>query len=315
MRRVARTQTLVDTQQGFFVARRVIIGHRVEQMGRLRRIHDLDQLHARRANHFRDVLGDPLATFNDDFTRAIAADRVNNVANRDFTLDLGCAAPVDDFLFLGFVKLLKNIGVEAKLGPHRTQQRNGRELTALVDSDRDTVLLGRVELDPATTFGNHTATVRAALTRFDFRNEIDTRTAMQLTHHDALGTIDDEFAAAEHDRQIAQIDFFLDGLFLHQAQPNAKGAAIGEAQLPALVRFVARLAQIVAQVFELDRFVVALDRKDFAEHTLQAVVFAIDRRGSIVLQEPRVAFGLDFCQVGDVVGNTSTPKGTDFGGL
>ena len=86
-----------------------------------------------------------------------------------------------------------------------------------------------------------------SLARFDFRDEVDTGAAVQLAHHDALGTVDDELAAAEHDRQVAQVDFFLDRLLLVEPQPDAERPAVGQPQLPAFVRFVARLAELVAR--------------------------------------------------------------------
>jgi hypothetical protein len=99
---------------------------------------------------------------------------------------------------------------------------------------------------------------------------------------DALGSVDDEFAAAEHDRHVTQVDFLFDRLFLGQAQPDAKGAPIGEPQLAAFVRFVAGLAQLVADVFQPQRLIVALDGKNLAQHPLDALIGAL-RGGHVVL--------------------------------
>ena len=118
------------------------------------------------------------------------------------------------------------------------------------------------------------------------RDEVDARAAVQLADHDALGAVDDELAAAEHDRQVAQVDFFLDRLLLVQPQPDAERPAVGQPQLAAFVRLVARLAQLVAQVLELERLVVALDREDLAQHAFQAFVLALVGR-RLVLQETR----------------------------
>ena len=54
-------------------------------------------------------------------------------------------------------------------------------------------------------------------------DEIDAGAAVQLAHHDALGAVDDELAAAHHDRHVAEIDLFLDRLLLRQPQPNRNG--------------------------------------------------------------------------------------------
>ncbi len=51
---------------------------------------------------------------------------------------------------------------------------------------------------------------------------------MQLTHHDALGPVDDELATAQHNGQVAQIDFFLNRLLFVKSQPNAERSAVGQ---------------------------------------------------------------------------------------
>ncbi len=56
-----------------------------------------------------------------------------------------------------------------------------------------------------------------------FQHEVDARAAVQLADHHAFGTVDDELAAAEHDREVAQIDLFLDRLFLVQPQQTRNG--------------------------------------------------------------------------------------------
>ncbi len=88
------------------------------------------------------------------------------------------------------------------------------------------------------------------LAGFHLGNEVDTGAAVQLAHHDALGAVDDELAAAEHDRQVAQVDFFLDRLLFVEPQPDAERPAVGQPQLAAFIRLVARLAQLVAQVLQ-----------------------------------------------------------------
>ena len=179
---------------------------------------------------------------------------------------------------------------------HRPQQRHRRELAALVDADGDAVLLRGVDFDPAAALGNDAAAEQPALARFHFGDEVDTRAAMQLAHHDALGAVDDELAAAEHDRQVAEVDFFLDRLLFVQPQPDAERPAVGQPQLAAFIRLVARLAQLVAQVLERELLVVALDREDLAQHAFQPFVLALVVR-RFVLQEPRVALRLDLGEI------------------
>ena len=126
---------------------------------------------------------------------------------------------------------------------------------------------------------------------------------MELADDDALGTVDDELAAADHDRHVAEIDFFLDrgAVALAQAQPDAERPAVGEAKLAALVRVVARLAEFVLDVIERRFLVVALDGEDFEEHPFEAGRGALVLR-QVQLQEPVVGPGLYVGEVGDVHG-------------
>ena len=81
-------------------------------------------------------------------------------------------------------------------------------------------------------------------------------------------------------------------------------AAISQAKLPALVRVIPRLAQVVLQELELERLVIALDRKDLAKNPFQARFLSLVVR-RVGLQKPLVAPRLDLGQVGDrkLVGN------------
>ena len=123
--------------------------------------------------------------------------------------------------------------------------------------------------------------------------------AVELADDDALGAVDDELAAADHDRHVAEVDRLLDRrLALVQAEPDVERAAVGQAELAALVGLVARLAQVELDVFQLERLVVALDREDLPEDPLQPRVGAFLGR-DVGLEEPLVAAGLDLGQVGD----------------
>src|SRR5207253_1839317 len=139
-------------------------------------------------------------------------------------------------------------------------------------------LLGDVDLDPAAALGNDAAGVEAALAGLGLDDEIDAGGAVQLAHDDALGAVDDELAAADHDGHVAEVDLLLDRLLLVEAQPDAEGPAVGQAQLPALVGAVARLAELVLEVLQAEGLVVALDREDLAQHAFEADRLALLRR-------------------------------------
>ena len=71
----------------------------------------------------------------------------------------------------------------------------------------------------------------------DLDDEVDAGRAVELADDDALGAVDDELAAADHDRHVAEVDLFLDAVSpLLQAEPDAERPAVGEAELAALVR-------------------------------------------------------------------------------
>ncbi len=145
-------------------------------------------------------------------------------------------------------------------------------------------------------------------------DEVHARAAVQLADDHPFGAIDDELAAAEHDGDVAQVDLFLDRLFLGEAKPNLERPAVGQPQLATLVRLVPRLAQLVAQVFHLERLVVALDGKDLPQHPFQPLVLALGRR-DFVLEEVVVALGLNLGQIGDRVRRPPAAKVSDFLGL
>ena len=238
------------------------------------------------------------------------SDGIDDVADGQLALDLRGAAAVGDLDDLGREEHAQQIGVVAVLRIHRPQQRHDRELAALVDADREAFLAVDVQLDPASAFGDDAAALQAALAgALDFADEIDAGAAVELADDDALGPVDDELAAAEHDRDVAEVDFLLDRLLLGQAEPDLEGPAVGQAQLAALVGLVARFAQLVADVLQAERFVVAFDGEDFAQHALDPVVLPL-LPGSLMLQKDLVAASLDFRQIGDKVGGSEAAKAT-----
>ncbi len=123
---------------------------------------------------------------------------------------------------------------------------------------------------------------------------------MQLAYHHALGAVDDELAAAEHDGHITQIDLFLDGLLACKPQVNLEGTAVGQAKLAALVRAEAGFTQLVADELQNGCLVVALDREDFAQHAFQAHRLALVE-GDAILKETLVATQLNIGERGHFI--------------
>ena len=137
---------------------------------------------------------------------------------------------------------------------------------------------------------------------------------MQLAHHDPLGAINDEFAAPEHDRNVAEVDLFLNRLLASQPQQDPQRPAVGESKLTALVWIISRLTKFVPQILDLDRLIVALDRENLPEHALDPMILSLIRR-HIVLQKCVVEPSLDFSQVRNRMTDTATTEVTDLGGL
>ena len=229
----------------------------------------------------------------------LAGGRVDDVAAGDPPFQLGRGLGVGRVDDLGLVEGLEDGLVGRILGAHGPEQRHRRELARLVDPDAERFLLGDLQLDPASALGDHPAGVQLLVARLDLDDEIDPGRAVELADDHALGAVDDELAAADHDRHVAQVDRFLERrLALVEAQPDVERPAVGQPELPALVGIVPRLAQIVPEVFQLQCLVVALDREDFAEDAFQSGVGSLFG-GIVGLEEPLVAAGLDLGQIGN----------------
>ena len=98
---------------------------------------------------------------------------------------------------------------------------------------------------------------------------------MQLADDDAFSTVDDEFAAADHDRHVAKIDFFFDRLLFHESQPDSERSAKSQAELATLQLGIAWFSKFVFNVFEAIFAVVAFDRKDFSQDRFESFVFSL----------------------------------------
>ena len=125
---------------------------------------------------------------------------------------------------------------------------------------------------------------------------------MQLADHDALGAVDDEGALRRHEGQFAHVHaLFLDVLVLAEAEGDVKRRGEGLALALAFQRAELRLADFVVAELELDLLVVALDRENFGEHGLQALVLALVG-GDFLLEKILVGIELDLDQVGRLDG-------------
>ena len=210
---------------------------------------------------------------------------------------LAAALGSAESIVFDLVKRLEDGLVARILRAHRAKQGHRRELARLVDPHAQRVFLGDLQLDPTSALGDDPAGVQLLVARLDLDDEVDAGRAVELADDDPLGTVDDELAAADHDRHVTQVDRFFEGrLALVEPEPDVERPAVGQAELAALVGVVARLAQVVVEILELERLVVALDREDLAEDPFKpGVAPLVDRQ--VGLEESLVASGLDLRQI------------------
>ena len=137
---------------------------------------------------------------------------------------------------------------------------------------------------------------------------------MQLANNDPLGTVDDELTTAKHDRDVAEIDLFLDRLFARKTQRNAERATVGQSQLAALVWIVPGLSELIPQVLDLDGLVIAFDRENLTEHALDPVILPLVRR-HVVLEKRVIEASLDLGEIGNGVADAAAAEVTNLSGL
>ncbi len=195
------------------MARRVIVRKRIENQWTLRRFHDLNGFDSTRANDFRYVLADLVASLQNDLACPITGRRVDNVINCNSSFNFLDAATVSDLGFLGRVKCTKDISIFAESWIHRPQQCHRRKLTALIDPHRKNVFFRAIYFDPTTTFGDHPATWQFTIRRsVRFHDKVNAGRTMKLRNDYTLRSINNEFSTTEHYRDIAEINFFLNRL-------------------------------------------------------------------------------------------------------
>jgi hypothetical protein len=211
--------------------------------------------------HRKQALGDHLAgLLVDDVTGRDAAGDARLGADRGLLEDLG---PVEE---------AEDVGVRRVVGGQGADEGGAGELAALVDADEERVLLADVQFDPGAALGDDPAGVQLPLAGVDLHGEVDTGRTVELGDDHALGAVDDELPAADHDRDLAEVDLLLDGLRTLELHADAEGHPEGEAEPPALVGRVAGLPEVVVEVLQRAGTVEGLDRKHLAEDGLEAEV-------------------------------------------
>src|SRR5205085_11578680 len=98
----------------------------------------------------------------------------------------------------------------------------------------------------------------------------DTRRAVELAHHDALGAVDHEGSLRRHQRDFAHVNFFfLRPLLLTELKGDVERRAVSLAFPLRLEGRQLRLADLIMAEIKSRFFVVALDWEDLFEHGLE----------------------------------------------
>jgi len=128
--------------------------------------------------------------------------------------------------------------------------------------------------------------------------EGDAGGAVQLGDDDALGAVDDERAAVRHHGDFAHVDVLvLDEVLFAEAELHIKGDGVGDAIAEALELRVFRVTNRVGNVLEDETLVVALDRENFTEDGLEALILALFLRRTF-LQEVEIRVDLQLNKIG-----------------
>ena len=92
---------------------------------------------------------------------------------------------------------------------HRAKECRRRYLARLVDANYQHVFLAHAYFDPAAPFRYYPAAVKHTVAFLALDKEIHARASVKLIYYNPLGTVDDEFAAADHRWHFAKIDRLL----------------------------------------------------------------------------------------------------------
>ncbi len=120
---------------------------------------------------------------------------------------------------------------------------------------------------------------------------------MQLGNNHPLRPVDHKRSLRRHERDFAHVDFlFLRPLFLLELESDVERRT---ESLPFALRFQRGqfwLADLIMTEIQGGLFVIALDRENFLEHSLQAIVLAFGQR-HVFLQKIDVRVQLNFDEI------------------
>src|SRR5687767_13584324 len=120
---------------------------------------------------------------------------------------------------------------------------------------------------------------------------------MELADDDAFRAIDDERPLGRHERDFAHVNLlFLGPFLLAELEGDVERRAVRLAFPLGFERRQLRFADLVMAEIERGFFIVALDRKHFLEHRLEAGILSLGKR-DVFLEEVDVGIELNLDEV------------------
>ena len=205
---VARAKAAINTKQRFFVAGGFVFTQGVEQnVVRLGASDDHFQaFNAQTLEIFEAVFRQHFARLGEEFARLF----VDHVISQDTTNGFFFGALACNGNHIGLEETTNDGRSRAEIFIHRTQEAGRDDLGALVDLDLQNVVGGLLDLNPRTAFGDDAARIRTATRSPGFRRKVYARRALNLRNDRTFGTVDDEFATANTNWEIADVDVFFE---------------------------------------------------------------------------------------------------------
>src|SRR5262249_48025975 len=202
---------------------------------------------------------------------------IADVRGKDFAGELFFVEFVTQLQDLDVVKKFDDLLVRA-IAEGAQKSRREEFSAALASVEINVKQISRIELhlNPRTAVWNDAKTIKHLAVDVDSGLERNAGRTMQLAHHHAFRTIDDEGTLRCHERDLTHVDFFfLRAFLLSQLECHVQRRTVG---LPFALRFKWRqfwFTDIVVAKIKNGFFIVAFDRENFLENSLKPLILAL----------------------------------------
>ena len=184
--------------------------------------------------------------------------------------------------------------------PHGPEQRRGQELPAAalaVEVNVDEIVGVKLDFNPGPAVRNNPVRIQDGAVGMGALLKANTRGAVQLTHNDAFGAIDNEAARAGHQGNLTHEDIlFTDFLSVLQTKSDIKRGRVCRAFTKAFhLRHLCGLDFVFHEI-KRTLAIMTLNGKNLFEHRLESDRFAFHRI-QIRLEKLHEGFALDLNEV------------------